>query len=220
MKAGLFILTIAYFFALCGCSESAKPPASASTTNPATAPTNPMDDMPPVPATVADWARGAMLFEGLGNLHRPITTSSAEAQKYFDQGLALMWGFNHEEATRAFAKAAELDPKCAACFWGVSLTVGPNYNLPFLVKERAEVAFDALAKARQNMAQASPVEQALISALARRYPTASPLDPAKTTTILVAYADSMAVVAARFADDYDVQTLYAEALMNINAWKL
>jgi tetratricopeptide (TPR) repeat protein len=179
-----------------------------------------MDNMPPVPASVADWARGALLFEGLGNVHRPITTSSADAQKYFDQGLALMWGFNHDEATRSFAKAAELDPKCAACFWGVSLTVGPNYNLPFLVEERAKVAFDALGKARENVSHASTVEQALIAALASRYPTPSPLDPAKTTAILVAYADSMKAVAARFPDDLDVQTLYAEALMNINAWKL
>ena len=131
-----------------------------------------------------------------------------------------MWGFNHDEATRSFAKAAELDPKCAACFWGVSLTVGPNYNLPFLVEERAKVAFDALAKARGNASHASPIEQALIKALDSRYPTALPLDPAKTTAILVAYAESMKVVAARFPDDLDVQTLYAEALMNVNAWKL
>ena len=221
MKRELIILTTASFFALCGCGESAKPPASAIATTPAsTVPPNQMVHMPPVPATVADWARGALLLEGLGNVHRPITTSSAEAQKYFDQGLALTWGFNHDEATRSFARAAELDPKCAACFWGLSLTVGPNYNLPFLVEERAKVAFDALAKARENVSHASPVEQALIAALASRYPTASPLDPAKTTTMLVAYADSMKAVAARFPDDSDVQTLYAEALMNINAWKL
>ena len=221
MKPEPIILTIASFFAICGCSESAGPPASASSTIPAsTALRNQMDHPPPVPATVADWARGAMLFEGLGNVHRPITTSSAAAQQYFDEGLGLMWGFNHDEATRSFAKAAELDPRCAACFWGVSLTVGPNYNLPFLVKERARVAFDALAKARENISHASPVEQALITALASRYPTASPLDPAKTTTILIAYADSMKAVAGRFPDDLDVQTLYAEALMNINAWKL
>jgi len=221
MKPELISLTIASFLALGGCGESAKPAVAASTTTPAsTVPANQMEDMPPVPATVADWARGALLFEGLGNVHRPITTSSAEAQKYFDQGLALMWGFNHDEATRSFAKAAELDPECAACFWGVSLTVGPNYNLPFLVEERAKVAFAALNKAREKVSHASPVEQALIAALASRYPTASPLDPAKTTTILVAYADSMKAVAARFPDDLDVQTLYAEALMNINAWKL
>lgn len=214
-------ITWTWFLTLCSCSEPAKPQASASSTTPASAaPTSHLDEMPSVPATVADWARGAMLFEGLGNVHRPITTSSAQAQKYFDQGLSLMWAFNHDEATRSFAKAAQLDPACAACFWGVSLTVGPNYNLPFLVEERAKVASDALAKARENASHASPVEQALITALASRYPSAQPLDPAKTTAVLVAYADAMKAVAARFPDDLDVQTLYAEALMNVNAWKL
>jgi tetratricopeptide (TPR) repeat protein len=221
MKRELIVLSIVSLFTLCSCSEPAKPPASASASTPtSTAASNHMDDMPPVPATIADWARGAMLFEGLGNVHRPITTSSAEAQKYFDQGLALMWGFNHDEAARSFAKAAELDPKCAACFWGVSLTVGPNYNLPFLIEERAKVAFDALAKARENASPATLVEQSLINALASRYPTSLPLDPAKTTTVLVAYAESMKAVAARFPEDLDVQALYAEALMNVNAWKL
>ena len=221
MKRDFFVLSIASFLVLCSCSPSPNPLTSASTAPSTSAPpSNNTDQMPPVPATVADWARGAMLFAGLGNVHRPITTSSAEAQKYFDQGLAFMWGFNHDEATRSFAKAAELDPTCAACFWGVSLTVGPNYNLLFLVEERAKVAFDSLAKARENASHASPVERALITALGSRYPTAAPLDPAKTTTILVAYADSMKAVAGQFSKDLDVQTLYAEAMMNVNAWKL
>ena len=127
MEQRLIVLAMASFVALFGCGEPAKAPVSVSTTPAASAaPGSGMDQMPPVPSTVADWARGALLFEGLGNVHRPITTSSAEAQNYFDQGLALMWGFNHDEATRSFAKAAELDPNCAACFWGVSLTVGPT----------------------------------------------------------------------------------------------
>ena len=221
MRTELSTLAVASILAFCGCGGSPRPPSSASTTPPASpAPANHMENMPSVPVTIADWARGATLFEGLGDAHRPISTSSEQAQRYFDQGLRLMWGFNHDEATRSFAKAAELDPGCAACFWGVSLTVGPNYNLPFLVEERARVAFTALARARENASRASPVEQALIAALASRYPTASALDPASTTTILAAYADSMKTVAARFPDDLDVQTLHAEALMNINAWRL
>jgi len=173
-----------------------------------------------LPATVADWAHGAQLFEGLGNLHRPITTSSDEAQKYFDQGLTLMWGFNHDEATRSFARAAQLDPHCAACFWGVSLTVGPNYNLPFLSPERAVVAYEALGKARAEAAHTSPVEQALISALTRRYPNAKPLDPPSALPVLTGYSAAMKEVAQRFPDDLDVQTLYAESMMNLRAWKL
>jgi len=173
-----------------------------------------------LPVTIAAWAQGAMLFEGLGSVHRAVTTSSSDAQRYFDQGITLMWGFNHDEATRSFAKAAVLDPHCAVCYWGVSLTVGPNYNLPFLSAERAAVAFDALQRAESEAARASPVEQALISALGKRYPNARPLDPASTLPILTEYATAMKEVAQRFPDDLDVQTLYAESMMNLHAWKL
>ncbi len=173
-----------------------------------------------VPATLADWANGAQLFEGLGDFHRAITTSVPAAQQYFDQGMRFMWAFNHDEATRSFARAAELDPACAACYWGVSLTVGPNYNLPFMTAERAQVAFDALASARQHAAQATPVEQALIQTLASRYPTAAPLDAATAGPVLASYAAAMKILARKYPQDLDVQTLYAEALMNVNAWKL
>ena len=82
------------------------------------------------------------LFDDLGTHHRAITTRVPAAQQYFDQGLRLLWAFNHDESTRSFAKAAELDPQCAICDWGVALTVGPNYNLPFIVESRAKLAFD------------------------------------------------------------------------------
>lgn len=194
-----------------GCSP-ATPPATEAANRP-----HPMMGFP---TTIAEWANGAMLFANLGNVHRPITTSSPEAQKYYDQGLSLMWAFNHDEATRSFAKAAELDPSCASCWWGVSLTVGPNYNLPFLSEPRAKVAYEALQQSQRNAHGATPVEQALISALAKRYPSARPLDPASTIPVLTAYADAMQDVARRFPGDLDVQTQYAESLMNINAWKL
>jgi tetratricopeptide (TPR) repeat protein len=176
--------------------------------------------MPGLPTTITEWARGAMLFTGLGNVHRPIRTRSPEAQRYFDQGLSLMWAFNHDEATRSFAKAAELDPACASCFWGVSLTVGPNYNLPFLSEQRAKMAYEALQRSEQNAHGSSPVEQALIAALAKRYPTSRALDTTSAIPILTAYANAMKDVAQQFPDDLDVQTLYAESMMNINAWKL
>lgn len=185
-----------------------------------------MDDMAPAPAmttipqTTADWAKGAMLFDGLAKVHRPVVTDSPLAQRYFDQGMSLMWGFNHDEATRSFAKAAAIDPHCAACFWGVSFTVGPNYNLLFLSAPRARVAFEALGRARAEAAHGSPVEQALIGALAKRYPGADALDPAATLPVLTAYSDAMREVAHRFPDDLDVQVLYAESLMDLHAWKL
>src|SRR5579872_5088400 len=172
------------------------------------------------PTTISDWARGAMRFDGLGDAHRAITTSSAEAQAYFDQGIRLLWAFNHDEATRSFAKAAELDSHCASCFWGVALSVGPNYNLPFLSAERAKIAFQALQFAQNNASRSAPVEQALITALGKRYPNDRPLDSQSTIPILSAYAEAMTSVAKQFPNDLDVQTWYAESLMNLHAWKL
>jgi tetratricopeptide (TPR) repeat protein len=173
---------------------------------------------PQVPTTVADWARGARLFQGLGDFHRAVTTASAPAQQYFDQGMRLLWAFNHDESTRSFARAAELDPACAACYWGVALTVGPNYNVPAMEQPRARVAWEALHQAQENAAHASAVEQALISALAARYPAPQP--PTDSDAILTAYAAAMRSVAERFPDDLDVQTLCAEGEMNVHAWKL
>jgi tetratricopeptide (TPR) repeat protein len=166
-----------------------------------------------LPQTLAQWAEGAQLFGGLGYFHRPITTKSEDAQAYFDQGMRLLWAFNHDEATRSFAQAAVADPQCAMCYWGVSLTVGPNYNLSKFDEPRAVVARDALRKAQQHSAAAKPVEQELIRALARRYPDSEGLDRS-------AYADEMRAVAQRFPDDTDVQVMTAEALMNIKPWKL
>ena len=173
-----------------------------------------------LPGSTTDWARGGQLFKGLGGVHRAITTSSSEAQTWFDQGMTLMWGFNHDEATRSFAKAAEFDPHCAACYWGVSLTVGPNYNLPVLTEERAKVAFEALHLAEANAASASPVEQVLITALNKRYPSARPLDSTTARPVLTEYAAAMKEVASRYPDDLDIATLYAESMMNLRAWKL
>ncbi|MGN6452661.1 MAG: hypothetical protein ACTHL7_06240, partial [Steroidobacteraceae bacterium] len=176
--------------------------------------------MPHRPATMADWAQGAQLFQGLGNFHRAVTTSSPQAQQYFDQGMRYLWAFNHDEATRSFAKAAELDPTCALCYWGVALTVGPNYNVPAMEAPRARVAAEALQKAQANASHASAVEQGLIAALATRYPNAEPLDPGNLQPVLRAYAASMRELAQRFPDDFDVQVLCAEAEMNVHAWKL
>jgi tetratricopeptide (TPR) repeat protein len=175
---------------------------------------------PPPRASVADWAKGAQLFDGLGTFHRPITTASPEAQKYFDQGMRLLWAFNHDEAARSFARAAELDPKCASCYWGVALTLGPNYNMPVMAEPRARAGWEALGKAQANVPAASPVEQALIAALAKRFDGPKPLDPSNTAPLLAAYVTAMETVARRFPDDMDVQTMLAEGLMNTNPWKL
>ena len=172
------------------------------------------------PTTLEGWTRDAQMFDGLGDFHRPTTTSSPEAQHYFDQGMRLLWAFNHDESTRSFAKAAALDPDCALCWWGVALTVGPNYNFPEMAAPRAKIAWEALQRAEHTAAKAGPVEQALIAALAKRYTGPEPLDPSNEMPNLTGYAEAMKAVAAKFPDDADVATLTAEAMMNINAWKL
>jgi tetratricopeptide (TPR) repeat protein len=203
--------------ALAACSRGARAPAPAP---PGPGAAAAMPGMARAPATLADWARGAQLFEGLGSFHRPISTRSPEAQQYFDQGMRLLWAFNHDESTRSFARAAELDPDCAICLWGVALTAGPNYNLPMMAEARATIAYDSVTRASALASHASPVEAALIKALAARYPRPAALDPATAGPVLQAYASAMRDVARQFPADLDVQTMYAEALMNTNAWKL
>jgi tetratricopeptide (TPR) repeat protein len=172
------------------------------------------------PQTLVDWAAGAQLFDGLGDFHRRVTTTSPEAQQYVDQGMRYLWAFNHDESTRSFAKAAQLDPACAMCYWGVALTVGPNYNVPFMAEPRAKAAWEAVQLAQQTGTHTTPVEQALVGAVSKRYNGPQPLDPSNEGPVLKAYAEAMKGVAKQFPDDLDVQTLYAEAMMNLNPWKL
>jgi tetratricopeptide (TPR) repeat protein len=155
------------------------------------------------------------LFSDLGSYHRAISTKNATAQKYFDQGIRLTYGFNHDEAERAFREAARLDPKCAICWWGVGLVLGPNINLP-IDPDRNARAVEAVAKARSLVSNASPVEVALIEALATRYVADPAADRAKLDE---AYAAAMASAHKRFPADDDVATLYAESMMDLRPWK-
>jgi len=107
------------------------------------------------------------LYEGLGSYSRKITTDSPEAQRYFDQGLAFLHGFNHRAAIRAFQQAAEIDPRCATAHWGVALACGPHINFTAVPPPAAELAWKELNLARKNAAYASPVERALIDALGK-----------------------------------------------------
>jgi tetratricopeptide (TPR) repeat protein len=175
---------------------------------------------PSPPDTLAAWAEGAQLFDGLGSFHRKITTRSALAQRYFDQGMRFIWAFNHDEATRSFAKAAQIDSQCASCYWGVALTLGPNYNMPMMSSPRATVGWTAVRKAEANAHRATPVERALIAAVAKRYRSTGEVDPSNSAPLLKAYVGAMRGVVAKYPNDLDVQTLYAEALMNTNPWKL
>jgi tetratricopeptide (TPR) repeat protein len=146
-----------------------------------------------------------------------VTTSSPEAQLWFDRGLAATFGFNHEEAVKSFERAAELDPDCAMAYWGKAHALGTNYNAPTLTPEATQQAYDALQGALARAPGATPVERALIEALKARYVLPAPEDRAPLEK---AYAQAMRQVHARFPDDPDVAALTAEALMQIQPWKL
>src|SRR5438132_8193723 len=113
-------------------------------------------------------ASSSKLLPGLGEVHHPVATKNSQAQQFFDQGLKLVFGFNHDEARKSFQRAAELDPELAMAWWGVSLTLGPNYNLP-VDPEREKAGYDAAQKAIALQANASEAERAYITALSVRY---------------------------------------------------
>ena len=168
-------------------------------------------------SAAAPTAAAPPLFEDLGRYHRAITTTSRRAQAYFDQGLRLVYGFNHYEAQAAFREAARLDPACAMCAWGVALTYGSNYNSP-TDAERELGALSAVNQARTLAAMAATDrERALIAALATRHSATPGADRAALDR---AYADAMRDVSRRFPDDLDAATLLADALMNLRPWSL
>jgi tetratricopeptide (TPR) repeat protein len=160
--------------------------------------------------------RSAVIMPGLGKHHHPVSTSNREAQRFFDQGLSLVYAFNHDEATLSFRRAAELDPALAIAHWGVALSVGPNYNLE-IDPDRAKTAYEAIQKALALSSQAPANERAYIEALARRYSA----DPkADLKQLALDYKNAMGEVVKRYPDDLDAATLYAESMMNLRPWKL
>jgi len=156
------------------------------------------------------------LVTGLGDLHHPVTTQNPQAQQFFDQGLRFIYAFNHDEAARSFQHAGELDPKLAMAYWGVAEAVGPNYNDP-ADPDRYKHAHDAVQKAVDLSAGASPSEQAYIQAMAKRFPADPNSDLKKAAE---EYHDAMRQVAAQFPDDLDAATLFAESGMNLHPWGL
>ena len=154
------------------------------------------------------------LFDTFGDLHHDVASRVPAAQRYFDQGLRMAYGFNHEAAGRAFAEAARLDPQCAMCVWGQAWVLGPNINLP-MDPAHAKEASALAARAASLAATARPVDRALIQALQLRYADPAPEDRKPLDR---AYADAMAHVVERFPEDDDAATLYAEALMDLSPW--
>ena len=157
------------------------------------------------------------LHYDIGVIHKKVTTSSPEAQMWFDRGLGLAYGFNHEEAIVCFERAAEADPDCAMCYWGKAYALGPNYNNVEMTEESSQAAYEAVQQAVEKLADASDLERALIEALQVRYAWPAPPDRSELEQ---AYDDAMRNVWATHPDDGDVAALTGEALMMLRPWKL
>ncbi len=154
------------------------------------------------------------LFKGIGNQHHAITTDSQEAQRYFDQGLVLAYGFNHAEAARSFREAIKLDSDCAMCYWGLAYVLGPNINAA-MEDDAVSESYQAMEKALKFAENSIPVEQAYINALAERYKD----QVVEERSFLDRnYANAMRKVAQNYPDDLDAATIFAEALMDTMPW--
>ena len=154
------------------------------------------------------------LYTNLGSHHKRISTTVPAAQQYFDQGLRLVYGFNHAEAIRSFTRAAELDSSCAMCYWGIALAFGPHVNAP-MDAASGVAAYAAVQKALSLSSHATPSERAYIEALAQRYEADPPADRTRLDT---SYSSAMGKVANTYPKDLDAATLYAESLMDLRPW--
>ncbi|MGH7233496.1 MAG: hypothetical protein ACREJU_19360, partial [Nitrospiraceae bacterium] len=170
--------------------------------------------MAPAHASQKEASQVVPLFDNLGTLHHAITTSSPLAQQYFDQGLRLVYAFNHEEAVRAFEEAARIDPNAAMAYWGAAYALGPNINAPMDRKQERR-AYEAIQKAKALSEKVTPAERAYIDALAARYSVSPDAD---RKALDKAYAEAMQKVAQQYPKDVDAATLFAEAMMDLRPW--
>jgi tetratricopeptide (TPR) repeat protein len=203
-----WLSSLTLILAAAGCSQTAVPGSNASAPAPAAADHGQHAAAPTARTT---------LLGNLGSYQRIISTNIPEAQRFFDEGLTLLYGFNHEEAFRSFERAAALDAKAPMPHWGMSLALGTNYN-DTATPDRLEKAYAHLVEAQARAAHGTDVERAFIDALAKRY-VAAPKDGAQASRE-EAYAAAMGQVSQRFPDDLDAATLYAESMMNLRPWKL
>jgi len=161
-------------------------------------------------------AKPVTMMTGLGDLHHPVSTKNAQAQEFFDQGLRLIYAFNHDEAARSFQRAAELDPKLAMAYWGIAEAVGPNYNDP-ASEDRFKQAHEAIQRAVDLSGNASDSERGYILAMAKRFPADPKSDRRKAAED---YRDAMREVVKNNPDDLDAATLFAESGMDLHPWGL
>jgi hypothetical protein len=209
-KSGLLALAVATLLATASCQKSEQPaPESAEEEESAEA-----GESTAAAESEESAAAPPKLLDRLGSQTHPITTSPPLAQRYFDQGMILTFGFNHEAAIRSFEEAARLDPSCAMCRWGIALALGPNINAA-MGPEAAGRAYQELQRARELQAGASPREQAYIEALTARYANPPPED---RSGLDLAYADAMRAVHQADPEDPDAASLFAESLMDLYPW--
>ena len=193
MLRSAFLLLVPLLFAACVQREPAAPAPAVS----------PIED-----------ALGANFIEGLGDYRFPVTTRVPEVQRWFDQGLMLTYGFNHDAAERSFLRATEIDPDCAMCWWGAALVLGPHVNAGMDPANNGK-AWERLQKARALAPSASQREQAFIEALSARFAEHPPEDRGPLDQ---AYAEATARLVRARPDDLDAATLHAEALMDLQPW--
>jgi tetratricopeptide (TPR) repeat protein len=155
------------------------------------------------------------LYHGFGNFGRHVTTDSPRAQRFIDQGLQWLYGFNDDEAIRCFREAARLDPECAFAWWGIAYANGINVNDPVMSDRESRDAWDAVEEARERLGSASAVERALIEAVTARYAWPPPQD---RRPLEEAFARKMGEAWEQFPGDADVGAIYAESLMNLQPW--
>jgi tetratricopeptide (TPR) repeat protein len=155
------------------------------------------------------------LFDGLGTHHRRVSTTSDQAQRYWDQGLAFLFAFNHDEAIRSFQQAAVIDPHCAMTWWGIAIANGPHINKAEVAKANADAAWQAIKKARENLSTASTLEKELIEAASARYVE---VQPESRKALDLAYANAMRRLWQAHADDADIGALFAESMMDLRPW--
>jgi len=159
----------------------------------------------------------ARIYDGFGGYERTVSTDSREAQRWFNQGIQLLYGFNHDEAIRSFRQAAAVDPDCAMAWWGVAYASGLHINNPEMTEQQSKQAYEAAQEAMARIDRASPAERALIEAVAARYAWPIPEDRSHLDQ---AYADAMGEAWEKFPNDPDVGALYAESLMDLQPWDL
>jgi tetratricopeptide (TPR) repeat protein len=173
------------------------------------------EDFQSTPATREN--HGGAIYPGLTGYARKVTTDSPIAQKWFDQGIQLLYGFNHDEAIRSFENAAAIDPSCAMAWWGSAYARGLHINNPEMGVEQSRLAYEAAQKALAALDDEQSVEQALVKAVGRRYAWPVPED---RKPLDESYAAAMEAAWHQFPDDPDVGALYAESLMNLQPWDL